>query len=350
MMMISNTNFKFNFKVCLLLLSTLGVDVRAETETLAMTTDDGKPTSQEVVPLSTNSASGSDFYKTRDNTLFVKGLLPDETELFASGFEEKQQQHIKNNPSSRLLPFQIGTVTGQHNKYLVMKNILPGRKDDYEQYDLKGKCTLCREVGDKPGNPIKKDCDFVSKIKSVSFDKDTDKEKILQAIEGDVEFLKSWGINDYSLLLASRDRDASHTCEFPKTEFPVELTRQTGIKEKKCLTIHIVDTLRVWAKTETILDSIGHKLKGLKWIVHQTDRKGLMPMCRWDPEAYAEQFLLFMKEKVFPESEDDLSMSAASSVGSNNTGSSTSSAFMAAAPRCDPTTGESDWKAYGFHF
>ncbi|XP_056130594.1 phosphatidylinositol 5-phosphate 4-kinase type-2 gamma-like isoform X2 [Lampris incognitus] len=126
------------------------------------------------------------------------------------GIQEQDYQHIVTCHGSTLLPQFLAmyriTVDSEDTYLLVMRNIFSHRLHVHRKYDLKGSL-VSREASFKEKEkelPTYKDVDFRNNMQKV-YVSEEEKEKIMDKLNRDVEFLEHMRIMDYSLLLGIHD-------------------------------------------------------------------------------------------------------------------------------------------------
>uniref|UniRef100_A0A8P4FVH7 Phosphatidylinositol 5-phosphate 4-kinase type-2 gamma n=1 Tax=Dicentrarchus labrax TaxID=13489 RepID=A0A8P4FVH7_DICLA len=126
------------------------------------------------------------------------------------GIEDQDYQHIVTCHGNTLLPQFLAmyrvTVESEDTYLLVMRNMFSHRLLVHRKYDLKGS-RVSREASFKEKVkelPTYKDVDFRNNMQKV-YVSDEEKEKILDKLNRDIEFLVCMRIMDYSLLLGIHD-------------------------------------------------------------------------------------------------------------------------------------------------
>ncbi|XP_037535546.1 phosphatidylinositol 5-phosphate 4-kinase type-2 gamma-like isoform X3 [Nematolebias whitei] len=126
------------------------------------------------------------------------------------GIEDQDYQHIVTCHSSTLLPQFLSmyrvTVENEDTYLLVMRNMFSHRLPIHRKYDLKGSL-LSREASFKEKVkelPTYKDADFMNNMQKI-YVSDEEKEKMMEKLSMDLEFLVQMRITDYSLLLGIHD-------------------------------------------------------------------------------------------------------------------------------------------------
>ncbi|KAM9362407.1 phosphatidylinositol 5-phosphate 4-kinase type-2 gamma-like [Symphorus nematophorus] len=144
-----------------------------------------------------------------DRTLVVKEISSEEVEEMHNILSE-YHQHIVTCHGNTLLPQFLAmyrvTVESEDTYLLVMRNMFSHRLHVHRKYDLKGSL-VSREASFKEKVkelPTYKDVDFRNNMQKV-YVSDEEKEKIMDKLNRDIEFLVRMRIMDYSLLLGIHD-------------------------------------------------------------------------------------------------------------------------------------------------
>ncbi|XP_039971620.1 phosphatidylinositol 5-phosphate 4-kinase type-2 gamma-like [Xiphias gladius] len=144
-----------------------------------------------------------------DRTLVVKEISSEEVEEMHNILSE-YHQHIVTCHGSTLLPQFLAmyrvTVESEDTYLLVMRNVFSHRLHVHRKYDLKGSL-VSREASFKEKVkelPTYKDVDFRNNMQKV-YVSDEEKEKIMDKLNRDTEFLVRMRMMDYSLLLGIHD-------------------------------------------------------------------------------------------------------------------------------------------------
>uniref|UniRef100_A0A8C7SZP6 Phosphatidylinositol 5-phosphate 4-kinase type-2 gamma n=1 Tax=Oncorhynchus mykiss TaxID=8022 RepID=A0A8C7SZP6_ONCMY len=126
------------------------------------------------------------------------------------GIEDLDYQHIVTCHGSTLLPQFLAmyrvTVESEDTYLIVMRNMFSHRLNVHRKYDLKGSL-VSREASLKEKEkelPTYKDVDFRNNMQKV-YVSEEEKERIMDKLNRDVEFLVHLRIMDYSLLLGIHD-------------------------------------------------------------------------------------------------------------------------------------------------
>ncbi|XP_057685679.1 phosphatidylinositol 5-phosphate 4-kinase type-2 gamma [Corythoichthys intestinalis] len=144
-----------------------------------------------------------------DRTLIVKQISSEDVADMHSILSE-YHQHIVKCHGSTLLPQFLGmyrvSVESEETYLIVMRNMFSHRLVVHRKYDLKGSL-VDREASDKERGkelPTLKDVDFRNNMQKV-YVTEEQKEKFMEKLNRDVEFLVKLKIMDYSLLLGIHD-------------------------------------------------------------------------------------------------------------------------------------------------
>ncbi|XP_022600616.1 phosphatidylinositol 5-phosphate 4-kinase type-2 gamma-like [Seriola dumerili] len=144
-----------------------------------------------------------------DRTLVIKEISSEEVEEMHNILSE-YHQHIVTCHGSTLLPQFLAmyrvTVESEDTYLLVMRNMFSHRLHVHRKYDLKGSL-VSREASFKEKVkelPTYKDVDFRNNMQKV-YVSDEEKEKIMDKLIRDTEFLVRMRMMDYSLLLGIHD-------------------------------------------------------------------------------------------------------------------------------------------------
>ncbi|XP_055077840.1 phosphatidylinositol 5-phosphate 4-kinase type-2 gamma-like isoform X2 [Periophthalmus magnuspinnatus] len=126
------------------------------------------------------------------------------------GIEDQDFQHVVLFHGSTLLPQFLSmyrvSVENEDTYLLVMRNMFSHRLSLHRKYDLKGSL-VSREASCKEKVkelPTFKDIDFKNNLQKIYMDED-EKEKLMDKLNRDIEFLVRLRIMDYSLLLGIHD-------------------------------------------------------------------------------------------------------------------------------------------------
>ncbi|XP_056462807.1 phosphatidylinositol 5-phosphate 4-kinase type-2 gamma-like [Gadus chalcogrammus] len=144
-----------------------------------------------------------------DGTLVVKKIASEEVADMHNILSE-YHQHIVTCHGNTMLPQFLAmyrvSVESEDAYLLVMRNVFSHRLHVHRKYDLKGSL-VSREASFKEKGkelPTYKDVDFRNNLQKVYVSSE-EKEKVLDKLHRDVEFLVQMRIMDYSLLLGIHD-------------------------------------------------------------------------------------------------------------------------------------------------
>ncbi|XP_041745136.1 phosphatidylinositol 5-phosphate 4-kinase type-2 gamma-like [Coregonus clupeaformis] len=144
-----------------------------------------------------------------DRTLKLKQISSEEVEDMHNILSE-YHQYIVTCHGSTLLPQFLAmyrvTVESEDTYLIVMRNMFSHRLNVHRKYDLKGSL-VSREASLKEKEkelPTYKDVDFRNNMQKV-YVSEEEKERIMDKLNRDVEFLVRLRIMDYSLLLGIHD-------------------------------------------------------------------------------------------------------------------------------------------------
>ncbi|KAM4613857.1 phosphatidylinositol 5-phosphate 4-kinase type-2 gamma-like [Polymixia lowei] len=161
-----------------------------------------------------------------DRTLVVKEISSEEVEDMHNILSE-YHQHIVTCHGSTLLPQFLAmyrvTVENEDTYLLVMRNMFSHRLLIHRKYDLKGSL-VSREASFKEKVkelPTYKDVDFRNNMQKV-YVSEEEKDKLMDKINRDVEFLVHMKIMDYSLLLGIHDVERAEREEEEEMESSYE--------------------------------------------------------------------------------------------------------------------------------
>ncbi|PNF26691.1 Phosphatidylinositol 5-phosphate 4-kinase type-2 alpha [Cryptotermes secundus] len=166
-------------------------------------------TRSQPVLVDSSGKSGAMFYQSYDRLFILKSLTSEEVERMHS-FLKHYHPYIVERHGKTLLPQYLGmyrlTVDGVEHYLVAMRNVFSNHLQTHRKFDLKGS-TVDREASDKEKEkdlPTLKDNDFVKEGMKIYIGDDA-KEKLLETLTADVEFLTKLHLMDYSLLLGVHD-------------------------------------------------------------------------------------------------------------------------------------------------
>ncbi|KAE8740648.1 hypothetical protein FOCC_FOCC013796 [Frankliniella occidentalis] len=166
-------------------------------------------TRSQPVTMDNPGKSGAKFYQSYDRLFILKSLTSEEVERMHS-FLKDYHPYIVERHGKTLLPQYLGmyriTVDGVEHYLVAMRNVFSNHLQIHRKFDLKGS-TVDREASDKEKEkdlPTLKDNDFVKEGKKI-FIGDEAKDKLMDTLTADVDFLTKLHLMDYSLLLGIHD-------------------------------------------------------------------------------------------------------------------------------------------------
>ncbi|XP_030021244.1 phosphatidylinositol 5-phosphate 4-kinase type-2 alpha [Manduca sexta] len=162
-------------------------------------------TRSQPIPDDSSGKSGAKFYQSYDRLFILKTLTSEEVERMHS-FLKHYHPYIVERHGKTLLPQYLGmyrlTVDGIEHYLVATRNVFSNHLNIHRKYDLKGS-TVDREASEKELEkelPTLKDNDFLKQGVRIDIG-DAAKEKLLETLTADVEFLTKLHLMDYSLLL-----------------------------------------------------------------------------------------------------------------------------------------------------
>ncbi|XP_022903775.1 phosphatidylinositol 5-phosphate 4-kinase type-2 alpha isoform X1 [Onthophagus taurus] len=162
-------------------------------------------TRSQPLPDDSSGKSGAKFYLSSDKLFIIKTLTSEEVERMHS-FLKHYHPYIVERHGKTLLPQYLGmyrlTVDNVEHYIVITRNVFSNHLSTHRKFDLKGS-TVDREASDKELEkdlPTYKDNDFV-KQKLKVYIGDEAKQKLMETLTADVEFLTKLHLMDYSMLL-----------------------------------------------------------------------------------------------------------------------------------------------------
>ncbi|XP_045775833.1 phosphatidylinositol 5-phosphate 4-kinase type-2 alpha isoform X2 [Maniola jurtina] len=162
-------------------------------------------TRSQPIPDESSGKSGAKFYQSYDRLFILKTLTSEEVERMHS-FLKHYHPYIVERHGKTLLPQYLGmyrlTVDGIEHYLVATRNVFSNHLNIHKKYDLKGS-TVDREASEKELEkelPTLKDNDFIKQGVRIDIG-DAAKEKLLETLTADVDFLTKLHLMDYSLLL-----------------------------------------------------------------------------------------------------------------------------------------------------
>ncbi|KAJ8917266.1 hypothetical protein NQ315_002283 [Exocentrus adspersus] len=162
-------------------------------------------TRSQPLPDDSSGKSGAKFYLSYDKIFIIKTLTSEEVERMHS-FLKHYHPYIVERHGKTLLPQYLGmyrlTVDNVEHYIVVMRNVFSNHLGTHRKFDLKGS-TVDREASEKEREkelPTLKDNDFVNEQMKVYIGEEA-KQKLMETLTADVDFLTKLHLMDYSLLL-----------------------------------------------------------------------------------------------------------------------------------------------------
>ncbi|XP_049871432.1 phosphatidylinositol 5-phosphate 4-kinase type-2 alpha isoform X3 [Pectinophora gossypiella] len=166
-------------------------------------------TRSQPIPDESSGKSGAKFYQSYDRLFILKTLTSEEVERMHS-FLKHYHPYIVERHGKTLLPQYLGmyrlTVDGIEHYLVATRNVFSNHLNIHRKYDLKGS-TVDREASEKELEkelPTLKDNDFIKHGVRIDIG-EAAKEKLLETLTADVEFLTKLHLMDYSLLLGMHE-------------------------------------------------------------------------------------------------------------------------------------------------
>lgn len=188
-------------------------------------------TRSQPLPDDASGKSGAKFYSSSDKLFIIKTLTSEEVERMHS-FLKQYHPYVVERHGKTLLPQYLGmyrlTVDNAEHYIVIMRNVFSNHMSTHRKFDLKGS-TVDREASDKELEkdlPTFKDNDFVNQQMKVYIGEDA-KQKLLETLTADVEFLTKLHLMDYSLLLGIHEV-ARGEQEYKERETESELAGEGG--------------------------------------------------------------------------------------------------------------------------
>ncbi|KAK2705673.1 phosphatidylinositol 5-phosphate 4-kinase type-2 alpha-like [Artemia franciscana] len=166
-------------------------------------------TRSQIVDFDLSGRSEGKFYQSSDRLFVIKMLSSDEVGRMHSLLKQ-YHPYIVERHGKTLLPQYLAmyrlTVDNAESYFVVMRNIFSNHLPLHRKYDLKGS-TVDREASEKEKEkdlPTLKDNDLMKDGTKVIIGEEA-KEKLVDTLTADVDFLMNLQLMDYSLLLGVHD-------------------------------------------------------------------------------------------------------------------------------------------------
>ncbi|XP_053612027.1 phosphatidylinositol 5-phosphate 4-kinase type-2 alpha isoform X1 [Plodia interpunctella] len=292
-------------------------------------------------PDDSSGKSGAKFYQSYDRLFILKTLTSEEVERMHS-FLKHYHPYIVERHGKTLLPQYLGmyrlTVDGIEHYLVATRNVFSDHLNIHRKYDLKGS-TVDREASEKELEkelPTLKDNDFIKQGVRIDIG-EAAKDKLLETLTADVEFLTKLHLMDYSLLLgvhecgrgeaeaeAARQRDAERDSDDDDSDTdtdhqdrwgyntppdsPRTLARQSSLRYQGIipeLDIYAIPSQDGSAKKEiyfvALIDVLTHygvkkqAAKAAKTVKYGSNVDGISTC---DPEQYGKRFIEFVAKAI----------------------------------------------------
>lgn len=165
-------------------------------------------------PMESPGRSGANFYLSTDRMYVIKTMNADEVEQMHSLLKQ-YHPYVVERHGKTLLPQYLAmyrlTVDNVETYLVVMRNVFSNHLRVHKKYDLKGS-TVDREASNKERErnlPTLKDMDFLQDRIKIYIGEEA-KEKLMETLAADVDFLTRLNIMDYSLLLGIHNVDQAN--------------------------------------------------------------------------------------------------------------------------------------------
>uniref|UniRef100_A0A6B2LC72 PIPK domain-containing protein n=1 Tax=Arcella intermedia TaxID=1963864 RepID=A0A6B2LC72_9EUKA len=250
--------------------------------------------------------SGALMIFSKDSKFVIK-TISDSEFMFMVDFCQKYSEYLKQNPNSLLVKIYACFESDPYNVLLMQNVCSPDEKGEkgegsWERFDLKGSL-LGRTVKPKDRTEVTtlKDVDFLELNKKIPLPVET-YNLLLNQIEQDCNFLSSYEIMDYSLLIGIYYSNSSEICSegliTTNTSSDSQITRSCYFSrldgcvnpisgKKEVYYLGIIDYLIVYTekkKIETFFKTLASETQTISAI---------------NPILYAQRFNKFMSDNVF---------------------------------------------------
>ncbi|XP_028025864.1 phosphatidylinositol 5-phosphate 4-kinase type-2 beta isoform X2 [Bombyx mandarina] len=287
------------------------------------------------IPDDSSGKSGAKFYQSYDRLFILKTLTSEEVERMHS-FLKHYHPYIVERHGKTLLPQYLGmyrlTVDGIEHYLVATRNVFSNHLNIHRKYDLKGS-TVDREASEKELEkelPTLKDNDFLKQGVRIDIG-EAAKEKLLETLTADVEFLTKLHLMDYSLLLGvhecgrgeaeaeaararppdadtDRDTDSDSDTDNRHADGPRGFGRQTSLRYEGIipeLDIYAIPSQEGAPKKEiyfvALIDVLTHygvkkqAAKAAKTVKYGSNVDGISTC---DPEQYGKRFIEFVAKAI----------------------------------------------------
>jgi hypothetical protein len=215
-----------------------------------------------LIELSNPGASGSVFYKTKDDRFIIKTVQQKES-FFLRKLLPKYFMNLHQNPDT-LLPKFYGLycyICGVNRvRVVVMNNLLPTKIPIHVKFDLKGSSYKRKANKYERGKscPTYKDLDFIELNPQGMYLESETYDSLIKTIKRDCMVLESFNIMDYSLLIGIHDFEKKHSesndpqstdSDAPQpsgsTEIGEDETDDAGFESKESIETSVCEQVKV---------------------------------------------------------------------------------------------------------
>ncbi|CAD7093962.1 unnamed protein product [Hermetia illucens] len=292
-------------------------------------------TRSQPMQIDSSGKSGAQFYQSYDKFFIIKSLTSEEIERMHA-FLKHYHPYIVERHGKTLLPQYLGmyrlTVESVQYYFVVMRNVFSSHLTIHKKFDLKGS-TVDREASEKELEkplPTYKDNDFMKQKIRIQIG-EVSKEKLVETLKNDVDFLTKLHIMDYSLLVGIHDcvraeeeaaaqsenarenAGRGETSESEECDSGERFTYNTPPDSPRCIgqyneIIHDIDIYAIPSLEEKqeiyfmaiidVLTLYGVKkqaAKAAKTVKYGSNVDGISTC---DPEQYAKRFVEFMDKAI----------------------------------------------------
>eukprot|EP00401_Gymnodinium_catenatum_P024670 CAMPEP_0117618672 /NCGR_PEP_ID=MMETSP0784-20121206/86222_1 /TAXON_ID=39447 /ORGANISM="" /LENGTH=886 /DNA_ID=CAMNT_0005422539 /DNA_START=36 /DNA_END=2696 /DNA_ORIENTATION=+ len=232
--------------------------------------------------LSTNSKSGEFFFFSSDQRFLVKTISEDEARVLFRMLPE-YQSHMRRVPRSTMVRYasliRMSVDSTSWTYFSIMRSVFDPACSITETYDVKGSL-FKRHM--KKGEKVGKDADWADKGLRLELE-DSVRRELRAAHEEDANFLKRFGVMDYSLLIGIHRLEKGETGGTGWRE-------GGGVWDRSTSTVYFVGLI-------DFLISYGLKKKA-EHVLRVMQFHGTDASCV-DPTSYAIRQVSFVRDSVF---------------------------------------------------
>eukprot|EP00361_Fabrea_salina_P007325 CAMPEP_0202439478 /NCGR_PEP_ID=MMETSP1345-20130828/36181_1 /ASSEMBLY_ACC=CAM_ASM_000843 /TAXON_ID=342563 /ORGANISM="Fabrea Fabrea salina" /LENGTH=390 /DNA_ID=CAMNT_0049054013 /DNA_START=1376 /DNA_END=2548 /DNA_ORIENTATION=- len=240
--------------------------------------------------------SSSFFYFTADRKYIIKTINQEELKILRNSFGGYfDRVYARDSLISRIHGIFCFKIERASSLYIMLIENVLSECENPVVFDLKGSL-LDRErfqetfsnLESMPRNQVMKDLDFLRNVEMLNFSEDSSK-KIFEAIEKDTYMLQSFGIMDYSLLLA------------------IDLSSESLPTSKYLFTTS--DSLKVYLAIIDFAQTFNYNKRIEKSFKKFKTRRNSREISSVPPVPYRERFLDFVKSITGYKTLDNLEIS-----------------------------------------